>query len=142
MIINPITINKIIKTFEFVCPLFKEELINEAYIVGSVAIGTAKKESDIDIVLYNPHFEQEMECLNTNDEHTDKYLIKLINKLNEYIDKTVHKVEYKLSFSNDFYYQLYKDELFHLMITNEKEYIIKKCGEYIEITKELCDEVD
>jgi len=142
MITTPITINKITKVFEFVCPLFKEKLINEAYIVGSVVKGTTKKESDIDVILYNPNFEQEMECLNTNDEHTDKYLIKLINKLNKYIDKTVHKVEYKLSFSNDFYYQSYKDELFHLMITNEKEYIIKKGKNYIEITKELCDEVD
>jgi len=141
MIVNKINIDKITKTFELTCPLLKQNLVHQIFIVGSVSKGTAKEDSDIDVILYNQNFEHNLECLDTNIKYTDKFLIKLVDKLNECIDETVHKIEYKHKIRNDFYYQKYKHELFHFMITNEKDYIIKYDKEYIEITEELCNEV-
>ena len=49
--------NKIEKSIEIICTLYKNQLITDGYIIGSVAKETAKKESDIDLVLVNPRFE-------------------------------------------------------------------------------------
>lgn len=48
---------------EFICQLYRDNLITDAYIIGSTAKGTAKKESDIDILLINPKFEFNLENL-------------------------------------------------------------------------------
>jgi predicted nucleotidyltransferase len=46
--------DKIEKSIEIICPLYREKLITDAYIIGSLAKGTMKKESDIDILIINP----------------------------------------------------------------------------------------
>ena len=45
---------KIEKSLELICSLYKNDLITDAYIVGSFVKGTARKESDIDIIIINP----------------------------------------------------------------------------------------
>lgn len=41
--------NKIEKAIDLICQLYKAEIITDAIIIGSVAKGTARKDSDIDI---------------------------------------------------------------------------------------------
>jgi len=56
-----ITKLKIEKAIDLLCQLYNAEIITDAFIVGSVAQGTARKESDIDIYLINPLFQEEVE---------------------------------------------------------------------------------
>ncbi len=149
MIVNPTTITKITKAFELICPMFKENLIEQAFIVGSVAKGTAKKESDIDIYLINSKFKEQ--------KYThDIQLISNIDEIdiNKDVDENIHitkildalrnlSVEFKyLSSKHDMlWFGIYKNEIFHFMYDYESESIMKG-GDYIEITNELCDEVN
>lgn len=154
MISNPIIINKITKTFELVCPMFKEKLITEAYIIGSVARGTAKEDSDIDIYLINPDFKKQKnsqniqlvpEILLENEEEENIYTNKIIELLK------VLDTEFKYLESKHFdletkylWYSIYKNEKFHFMYDYDSEFI--KDGsfysDYIKITEELCNEIN
>lgn len=143
MIINKISIEKITKSFELVCPMLKEELITEAFIVGSVAKGTAKKESDIDIYLINPKFEHQFNThgidLPPLHHIKDVYIKKVTDKLKELnIEYNYISIEDKVM--EEMWFWLYKGEMFHFMYDYESE-SIKKGGEYIEITEEFCNEV-
>lgn len=141
MITNKITINKIVKTVELVCPMLKEKLVTEIYIVGSVAKGTAKEGSDIDVYLINPLFKYQ--------DHQWQTIIRpgLLTKKDIHIKKIVSYltsvgVEFEIieMKKGDHTYQLYEDEIFHFMYDYESE-SIKKAGEYIEITEELCNQI-
>ena len=70
---------KIEKSVELICQLYKDNLITDAYIIGSTATWSAKKESDIDIVIINPKFEFNLEYLNPDEESEN--LKKIIDKL-------------------------------------------------------------
>ncbi len=64
MITTSITITKITKALELICSLYQQNLITESYIIGSVANGTAKEDSDTDIYLINPDFEKQKDTHN------------------------------------------------------------------------------
>ncbi len=129
--------NKIAKALELICPLYKSNLITDAYIVGSIAKGTAREESDIDIYIINPDFKK---------QNKYGYDIQLVPDIGEniytnkiiYLLKTIG-VEFKyLSIKHDILWlEIYKDEIFHFMYNYESE-PIKSSGEYIQISKELC----
>jgi predicted nucleotidyltransferase len=149
MITNKITIDKIVKAVELVCPMLKQNLIFQAFIVGSVAKGTVKEDSDIDIYLVNPDFKKQ--------RLGSRYGVELVPSFSEnieddtegniYTDKIVKllinleaKFKWLPSKHGNLWQELYKNEIFHFMYDYESE-SIKKAGEYIEITEELCNEV-
>lgn len=152
MITNKTNIDKIVKAIELVCPILKEKLITEAYIVGSVAKGTAKETSDIDIYLINPDFKKQKdthdiqlvpELLLENEEEKNIYT----NKIIDYLKSLGVEFKYLETKYKDFvWYQFYKDEQFHLMYDYEsdtiKHTIINFIHEHIEITEELCNQIN
>lgn len=140
MKINKINQDKILKAIELVCPMLKENLIEEAYIVGSVAKGTARIDSDIDLILYNSNFKGSM--ISFDVDFDDEYILNVVEYLNNKTENMIRKKETKYGIIHDFNYQLFKNELFHIMTTYEKEYIVKREGEYIEIDEELCNEIN
>lgn len=144
MKISETTINKITKTFELVCPMFKENLIEQAFIVGSVAKGNVKEDSDIDVYLINPLFEYQFNThqidLPPSHHKDDIYIKKITDKLKD-LNVEYHYISRETKIMEEMWFWLYKDEIFHFMYDYESE-SIKKGGEYIEITKDLCDEVN
>lgn len=135
--INDIIYIKILKALELICPLYQNNLISEAFIVGSVAKGTATKDSDIDIYLVNPQFQSyDIELKENTKELLIQKIVDLLKNLGVDFDVSYYQEE-KDSFY-DFEYQLYKNEVVHIMYDYESE-SIKKAGEYIEITKDFCD---
>ena len=119
---------KIEKSIELICPLYKNGLIDGAYIIGSVAKGTAKKESDIDIVIIC-----DMEGVDLDPD--DIYAKKIVNALKdigvEFKYITIYKYKEE---GTSFWYQLYKGELFHILPRDRMNPFI----EGIKIT-DLCD---
>lgn len=134
--------NKIEKTIEIVCPLYRKKLITEAYIVGSVAKGTTRKESDIDIILINPIFLRAADMppmrivlpYSSSEEEDKRELVRLN------IADTLKNVgvEFKEIRIKEFslWYQFYKGEMFHLMSAPDAKNI--KMEESIEINDGLC----
>lgn len=125
---------KIERSLELICPLYKDSLITDAYIIGSVATGTARKESDIDIIIINPDFimdaadlppflplpiGEDINSLSEKEKRRESLRKQIVKKLNDI------GVEFKLIYrKEDFlWYQLYKGDIFHLLPFNEKFYI-------------------
>ncbi len=128
---DKITQDKIERSLEIICPLYRENLITDAYIIGSVAKGTAKRESDIDILIINPLFEAYLEELSPDEELEN--IKKVVDKLKDMgIQFKLIAKEKEVIFN--FWYQLYKDELFHIM---PQRYFINSLS-HIRITKDLC----
>jgi len=150
MKINKINQDKIILSIELVCPMLKKKLITEAFIVGSVAKGTAKPESDIDIYLINPDFKKQLPGSKYDVQLVPSFSKNIEDNIegNIYTDKIVqllidNGVEFKwlLTKHRNLWQCLYKNEIFHFMYDYESE-SIKKAGEYLEITEEICNEVE
>lgn len=126
--------NKIEKSIEIICVLYKNQLITDGYIIGSVAKGTAKKESDIDLILVNPRFE--FSTLSLSPHYDMEEIGKVVNLLKSM------KVEFKLierekkEYKEKEWYQIYKDELFHISIVLMNLDIKKE--ESLRITKDIC----
>lgn len=140
--------NKILTSFELICPLFKQNLITKAFIVGSVAKGTAREDSDIDIYLINPLFEYNEVSkwdiqLSPEQWKNDIYTIRIVEHLKS-LGVKFEKVyfEKKRTAFQEFWYQYYKNQYFHIMYDYESESITNITNtkdEYIEITKDFCD---
>jgi len=123
--------DKIERSLDIICPLYRENLITDAYIIGSVAKGTVKKESDIDILIINPLFEAYLEELSPDEELEN--IKKVVDKLKDMgIQFKLIKKEKEVIFQ--FWYQLYKNELFHIM---PQRYFIDSLA-HIRITEDLC----
>jgi len=123
--------DKIEKSLEIICPLYRENLITDAYIIGSVAKGTVRKESDIDILIINPIFEASLESLYPDEELEN--IKKVIDKLKD-MGIQFKFIEKEKEFIFRFWYQLYKGELFHIM---PQRYFIDSLA-HIRITEDLC----
>jgi predicted nucleotidyltransferase len=134
--------HKIEKSLEIICPLYKEILITDAYIVGSVARGTAKKESDIDIMIINPIFAEWRlgefppspkiipSSISEKTKRVELFRASIVNLLTS-IGVEFKEINYKGAL---LWFQLYKGELFHISTSSEppeKEASIK-------IDKDLC----
>jgi predicted nucleotidyltransferase len=123
--------DKIERSLEILCNLYRENLITDAYIIGSVAKGTSRKESDIDMLLINPSFEVNMEDLNPDEELEN--IKKVIDKLKD-MDVQFKMITKEKEFIFNFWYQLYKGELFHIM---PQKYFFNSLP-HIRIPKDLC----
>lgn len=124
--------DKIQKALELICPLYKDGLITDAYVIGSVAKGTATKESDIDILIINPEFEFYLEQLDP-DEWAEN-IKKVVDRLKN-MGVQFRRIEKKDVVIWKFWYELYKDELFHIM----PQKVFFNSLPNIQITKDLCD---
>lgn len=131
---DTIAYNKLEKTAELLCLLYRQDLITEAYIVGSVARGVTKDISDIDIFLINPKFEETNTQLFPDVAHSNiKKLIDYLKSINVKFEKL--DIPTKETFG--FYFQIYKDEIFHIMYSNNHESM--ESNEYLKITKAYCN---
>lgn len=130
---------KIEKTIDLVCKLYKHNIITDAIITGSVAKGTARKESDIDIYIINLSFTE------TADIPPETFIYQFLKK--EEIKKFRSDIELAKTLKDIgvefkqierkgevFWYQLYKGELFHLMTRK----MINPFMEGMKVTKDLC----
>jgi len=132
---------KIEKSIELICPLYKNDLITDAYIVGSLVKGTARKDSDIDIIIIHPLLlnAADMSPIPTVLPYTQSEEEKITESLSLEIARVLQNigVEFKELSLKDIilWYQLYKGELFHIMTRNE--YIIESPN--IQITRKMCD---
>lgn len=125
---------KIEKVIELVCPLYKNNLITDAYIIGSVAKGETSKYSDIDIYIINPDFKKQKYSYDIQlipDFEGNAYTNNIVQYLKEL------GVEFRyLSIKNAILWLgLYKDEIFHFSYTYKPEYVEEP---YIRITIDLC----
>lgn len=141
MMTDEILREKIEKTIELICPLYRKGLITDAYIVGSVAKGTARKESDIDILIMNPilHMAADLPPMPIVLPYSQSEEEKIEETLRLNITGTLQSigVEFKEISLKDIilWYQLYKGEIFHIMPQN-KYYIDSPY--YIRITRDTC----
>lgn len=129
---DKITHNKIEKSLKIICPLYKENLITDAYIIGSVAKGTAREESDIDILIINPLFEAYLEELNPDGELEN--IKNVVDKLKD-MGVQFKLVERRKDGATKFWYEIYNDELFHIM----PQRVFMNNLPSVQITKDICD---
>lgn len=132
---------KIEKTVDLICHLYSHNIITDAIIFGSVAKGTATKDSDIDIYLINPQFQDADMLVPMGPKHKEtlpkiilvrwESIFDLINILQEI---GVEFKELSRKGLKTTSYQLYKGELFHLLTRDR----INPFMEGIEISKEIC----
>lgn len=126
MMNDNITRKKIESAIDLLCRLYQYDIITDAYIFGSVAKGTAIKESDIDIYLVNPSFHNVDDIFRSPLSNYDLILI--------LEDMGIEFIEISRKDLRPMHYQLYKGELFHL-VTRDR---INPFIEGIEIKKDLC----
>ena len=141
---DKITKEKIEKSIDLICPLYENNLITDAFIVGSVAKGTAKPESDIDIILVNPimHNASDLPPLpiilpyiqSKEEEQLELLRLSISNTL-----KCIG-VEFKEIGLKDIilWYQLYKGEIFHIMTRRSR---IDITPDSIEIPRDVCKRI-
>jgi predicted nucleotidyltransferase len=122
---------KIERSLEIICPLYRENLITDAYIIGSLAKGIIKKESDIDILIINPSFEAYCEELSPDEELEN--IKKVVVKLKD-MGAQFKLIEKEKEFIFKFWYQLYKGELFHIM---PQKFFFNSLP-HIQISKDIC----
>lgn len=132
---------KIEKAVDLICQLYKYNVITNAFIIGSVAKGTARKESDIDIILINPNF------INAADLPPSRTILPYSSSEKEEKTELLRSqivdilknigVEFKELSIKDIplWYQLYEGELFHLMTRDR----INPFIEGIKIDRDLCN---
>lgn len=132
---NKIIYSKLAKTTELISLLYRQDLITDAYILGSVSRGIAKNKSDIDIFLINHKFEETNTQLFPDVEHFNiKKVVDYLKSINVKFEKL--DVPKKETFG--LYFQIYKDEIFHIMYSNKFESI--ESSEYMKITRSYCNE--
>ncbi len=137
--------DKIKKSMNIICRLFDKNQITDAYIVGSVAKGDIKKESDIDVVVINPilnpifpisadlpPFKSLSSKPNKDERKSEELRMKIVDTLKDDIGVEFKELSRKDGVS--FWYQTYKGDIFHIMTARGKEFI--KDG--INIDRRVC----
>ena len=138
------TKEKIEKSIDLICPLYENDLITDAFIVGSVAKGTARPESDIDIILVNPimHDAADLPPLPIVLPYTQSREEEQLELLRLLIANTLKDigVEFKEIELKDIilWYQLYKGEIFHIMTRRSRKDVTP---DSIEIKRDMCKRV-
>lgn len=132
---------RIEKAIELICPLYENNLITDAYIVGSLAKGTSRKESDIDILIVNPILlsAADMPPTPTVLPYSQSEEEKIVEDLQLRITDTLQDigVEFKEMSLKDMmlWYQLYKGEIFHIMTRKD----FPGLTSHIQITRDMCN---
>jgi predicted nucleotidyltransferase len=137
---DEIVVLRIEKAIEIICPLYIKNLITDAYIVGSLAKGTSRKESDIDILIINPILLSAADIPPTPTvlPYSQSEEEKIVETLQLNITNTLQSigVEFKEMYLKDImlWYQLYKGEIFHIMT---RKYF-PGLTPHIQITRDMC----
>lgn len=121
---------KIEKSFEIINILYKNDVITDAYIIGSVAKGTANQYSYIEINIVNPLFEiQDISDLRPITGKDSSNIKTVIDQLKEI------GIKFKIIKIKDleFWYQIHRNELFHITLTKDEKFSIKP---RIRVTKD------
>ncbi len=139
-LIDEVVVIRIEKAIELICPLYKNNLITDAYIVGSLVKGTSRKESDIDILIINPILlcAADIPPIPTVLPYSQSEEEKIIELLQMNITNTLQNagVEFKEIDLKDIklWYQLYKGDIFHIMTCNH----FAGFTPHIQITRDMC----
>jgi predicted nucleotidyltransferase len=117
---NKIIRSKIQKSLDIIQLLYRNNLITDAYIVGPVAERTANQYSDIDINIINPLFEIQ-NIIELRPIETSPIIKKVIDHLKDI------GVKFKIIKRKnlEIWYQLYRSELFHILLVKDEKYTIK-----------------
>ena len=119
---NKIIRDKIEKSLDIICSLYKNNLITDAYIVGPVAEGTATQYSDIEINIINPLFELQNSPISDLKPTIRSPNIKMVfDQLKEI------GIKFKIIKRKDLelWYQIHRNELFHIIIAKDEKFTIK-----------------
>ncbi len=134
---------KIEKALDIICPLYNANLIIQAFIVGSVAKGTARKDSDIDIIIVNPMLHNAADLPPTitlpYSPSKEEEMIELLRS--QIVDILISiGVEFREIYRKEsqLWHQFYNGEIFHIMTRKDIKYLINDFKDYIEITRDLC----
>ena len=117
---------KIEKSFEIINILYKNNLITDAYVTK----GTADQYSYIEINIINPLFEiQNLSDLRPIIDTESPNIKSVIDQLKEI------GIKFKIIKIKDleFWYQIHRNELFHIVLTKDEKFSIKP---RIRVTKE------
>lgn len=128
------------KSLEIICPLYKADLIVEAYIIGSSVEGKATDESDIDVMLINPEFNSKDMFLCDKcfkNEKTEKLLRPIVEILKSKNVKWTEKKREGDGFRIP--YQVYKGKMFHIMYDTNLNSVKGTGKPYIEISRDICN---
>jgi len=137
---DEIVVLRIEKAIELICPLYRKDLITDAYIVGSLAKGTSRKESDIDILIVNPILLSAADIPPTPTvlPYSQSEEEKIVELLQLSITITLQSigVEFKEMYLKDImlWYQLYKGETFHIMTSKH----FAGLTPHIQVTRDMC----
>ncbi len=120
---NKIISEKIEKSSNIICLLYKNNLITDAYIVGNIAEGTANQYSEIEIDIINPLFELQLPLNICALKPTiDSPNIKtIIDQLKE-IGVKFRNIKRK---ELEFWCQIHRNELFNINIAKDEKFVIK-----------------
>lgn len=127
---NKMANDKIEKSFEIINILYKNNIITDAYIIGSVAKGDANQYSYIEINIVNSLFEiQDVSNLSPIALKDSPNIKAVIDQLKEI------GIRFKIIKIKDleFWYQIHRNELFHIILTKDEKFSIKP---RIRITKD------
>jgi len=138
---NELVVTRIEKAIELICSLYTKDLITDAYIVGSLAKGTSRKESDIDILIVNPILLSAADIPPTPtvlpySQSEEEKIVELL-QLSFTIALQSIGVEFKEMYLKDImlWYQLYKGEIFHIMTRKD----FQGMTPHIQITRDMCN---
>ncbi len=131
---DQIIYNKPEKAIELICLLYGQNIITDAYIIVPVTKGTTEKTSDIDIFVINPEFEETNTQLFPDIEHYN--IKKLVNYLKS-INIKFEKLDIPEKEIFEFYFQIYKNDIFRIMYSNKFEPM--ESNEYLKITRSYCN---
>jgi hypothetical protein len=149
---DEIITEKIQKAMDLICQLYSYDIITDAILFGSVARGTARRESDIDIYLINPSFAPyanihpdilpENIQFPSEDKRYNYNLVMDSNfKLVRILQSIGVKFKHALRKDKKSYYQLYNGEIFHMLLRDDTVDINPRIiDESFEITRDMwCD---
>lgn len=131
---NRVICNKLEKAAELISLLYRKDLITDAYILGSVIRETKEDNFDIDIFVINPEFEETNTQLFPDVKH---FNIKKVADYLKFVGVKFERLDIPTKDIFGFYFQIYKDEIFHIMYSDKFGSI--ESNEYLKITKTYCN---
>ncbi len=119
--------DKLQSGIELICQLYKGGFIDDAFIVGSVAKGTAYASSDVDILILNPLFPSLSELYQDHQNQKVKDVVRFLEDIGT-----------KFVSPRDILFQIYHDEVFQIHTIKTIDEVYNTLGPNIRISKDYC----